>query len=184
MSLITLIGKNMAEEGKEFYYLGPNNDCKDCRLKGVCFNLEAGSRYRVVEVRPQEHECREFDGDMVTAVVVEKVPTPAGIPKKQAIDGSVMTFQTPKCDNVGCRNYWLCHPVGKADGAKYKVESVSEDLECPAGLGMVSVTLLRSELLAGDALVHVDVELAHAVDDLLRQSGDIGLGLSLLAGVV
>ena len=58
MTLITLIGEEMAREGAEFYFLGPLTECKDCRLKGVCFNLEQGSRYRVSEVR-DAHLCRE-----------------------------------------------------------------------------------------------------------------------------
>lgn len=141
MALITLLGNAHAEVGREFYFMGPLTDCKDCRLKGVCFNLEPGSRYRVVEVRPQVHECHEYDGDSVTAVVVEKIPTPAAIPKKQAIEGSVITFQESRCTEVSCRNYWLCHAPGKTDGGKYSVTSVKEDLDCPIGEKMVSVDL-------------------------------------------
>ena len=143
MALITLIGTGSAAEGREFYYLGPMDDCKDCRLKSVCFNLEDGARYRVVEVRPQIHECHEFDGDTVTAVVVEKIPTPAAVPKKSAIDGSIVTFQNAACGNIGCENYGICNPVGKADGAKYSVVAVKGGIECPIGRDMVSVDLLR-----------------------------------------
>lgn len=141
MALITLLGKTHAEVGSEFYFIGPLTECKDCRLKGVCFNLEPGSKYRVTEVRSQTHECHEYDGDEVTAVVVEKIPTSAAIPKKQAIEGSVITYQESKCTNIGCPNYRLCHAEGKKDGMKYSVASVKGDLECPIGEKMVSVDL-------------------------------------------
>ena len=141
MALITLLGKTHAEVGSEFYFIGPLTECKDCRLKGVCFNLEPGAKYRVTEVRPQEHECHEFYGDSVTAVVVEKIVTSAAIPKKQAIEGSVITYQESKCDNIGCPNYGLCHAPGKKDGMKYSVAAVKGDLECPRKEKMVSVDL-------------------------------------------
>ncbi len=141
MSLITLLGKSQAEVGKEFYFLGPLNDCRDCKLKGVCFNLEPGSRYRVVEVRPQTHACHEFIDDEVTAAVVEKISTPAAIPKKQAIDGSMITYQESKCQYLGCENYWLCHAPGKTEGSKYSVKSVIGDMKCPKGDKMVRVDL-------------------------------------------
>ncbi len=141
MALITLLGKSQAEVGNEFYFIGPLTDCKDCRLKGVCFNLEPGSRYRVIQIRPQEHDCREYDGDSVVAVEVEKVATPAAVAKKVAIDGSMITYQDSSCENVGCPNYFLCHAVGKRDGQKYSIVGVKGDLECPRGDKMVAVDL-------------------------------------------
>ena len=142
MALITLLGNSYAEVGREFYFMGPLTECRDCRLKGVCFNLEPGAKYRVLEVRPQVHECHEFDGDKVTAVAVEKIPTKAAVQKKVAIDGSVITYQEPKCNNVGCKNYFLCHAPGKKEGMKYSITAVDDDLECPIGEKMVSVDLL------------------------------------------
>ena len=65
MALITLLSEPQAKVGGEFYFMGPLTDCKDCRLKGVCFNLEPGSRYRVVEVRSQRHACEECEGEVV-----------------------------------------------------------------------------------------------------------------------
>ena len=144
MTQITLVGASLAEPGREFYYLGPISECSDCRLKNVCFNLDPGSRYRVVEIREQKHDCREFLGDAVVAAVVDKVPTPAAVAKKSAMEGSIVTFQHPACKNMGCNNYRLCHPVGKSDGDKSSVSSVKGDLACPIGLDMVQVDLLRA----------------------------------------
>ncbi len=143
MVLITLLGVPQAEAGKEFYFVGPMNDCKECKLKGVCFNLEPGSKYRVVEIRPQSHECHEYLDDKVVAAVVEKIPTPAAVPKKQAIEGSMITYQESKCEQLDCPNYWLCHAPGKVAGAKYSIQSVGGDLDCPRGDKMVGVDLFR-----------------------------------------
>lgn len=141
MALITLLSEPQARTGGEFYFLGPITECKDCRLKGVCFNLEPGSRYRVVEVRSQRHACPECEGEVV-AVEVEKVPTPAAIPKKGAMDGVTITYTESKCDRVGCPNYNLCHATGKREGQKYMVTRLGGDLECPVGERMVAADLL------------------------------------------
>ena len=118
MALITLLSEPQAKVGGEFYFMGPLTDCKDCRLKGVCFNLEPGSRYRVVEVRSQRHACEECEGEVV-AVEVEKVSTPGAVP-----------------------NFWRCHAVGKREGQKYTVTKLGKDLECPIGEKMVAADLL------------------------------------------
>ena len=141
MALINLLSEPQAKVGGEFYFMGPITDCKDCRLKGVCFNLEPGSRYRVVEVRNQRHSCQECEGEVV-AVEVEKVPTPGAIPKKGAMEGVTLTYAESKCPEVSCPNYWLCHAVGKRDGQKYTVVRLGKDLECPIGEKMVAADLL------------------------------------------
>lgn len=142
MSPITLIGTGLAEVGKEFYFEGPNWKCQDCKLKGVCFNLEKGSRYRIVEVRNQKHECPDFDGDSVVAVDVEKIPTRASIPKKQAIEGGIITFQEIKCNNIGCENYQRCRAYGKQDGQKYHIVRICGDIICPIGEKIVAADII------------------------------------------
>lgn len=141
MALITLIGEPQARAGAEFYFMGPLTECKDCRLKGVCFNLEPGSRYRVVDVRNQRHPCEVSEGDVV-AVEVEKVPTPGAVPKKGAMEGVTITYSEPKCQEVGCANFGRCHAVGKRDGQKYTVVRLGRDLDCPIGEKMVDADLL------------------------------------------
>ena len=92
----------------------------------MCFNLEPGSRYRVVEVRSQRHACEECEGEVV-AVEVEKVSTPGAVPKKGAMEGVTITYTEPKCQEISCPNYWRCHAVGK---------------RCPIGEKMVAADLL------------------------------------------
>ena len=141
MPQITLVGRALAEVGKEFYFEGPNWKCQECKLRNVCFNLEDGARYKVTEVRTQEHDCPDFDGDKVVAVMVEKIPTPASVPKKQAIEGSVITYQVSKCQNISCDNYWRCHAHGKEDGVRYTIVKMYNKMDCPLGEELVAVDL-------------------------------------------
>jgi uncharacterized protein len=141
MVLITLIGEPTAQLGNRFVYLGPLTDCKECKLRNVCFNLEQGAMYEVTRIRNQTHQCMERE-DLVHVVEVEKVPILASIPKKQAIDGSMITFQYPKCGNIGCKNYGNCYPIGAQDGKKYSITEVQKDVDCPIGEKMVFVKML------------------------------------------
>jgi len=141
MVMITLIGEPTARVGNRFYYLGPLTDCRECKLRNVCFNLEPGGLYEVTKLRGQTHECIEREG-LVHVVEVERLPIPAAVPKKQAMEGSVITVQLPRCNNPGCAHHALCFPIGAEDGRKYSVEEVGEDLECPVGEDMVSVRML------------------------------------------
>ncbi len=141
MAQITLIGTDLAKQGSEFYYLGPMEECADCKFSKVCFNLEEGSKYRVVEIRLQEHECHEYAGDSVTAVEVEKIPTQASVGKRQAMEGSRITYKGSECKNISCEKYGICHPIGKVPGSKYIVQKVDGDLDCPLGEKLVLVEL-------------------------------------------
>ena len=55
MVLVTLVGERLANEDEEFVYLGPNNECKNCKLKTVCFNLKPGRQYKIIKVREKQH---------------------------------------------------------------------------------------------------------------------------------
>ena len=61
--MITLIGKDLAKKGQEFVFLGPAEDCEDCRFKSSCVgNLEENRKYVVVEVRDNEQKCPIHSG--------------------------------------------------------------------------------------------------------------------------
>ena len=139
---ITLVGKAIAKEGSEFYYIGPAEECDGCKLRNVCHNLEEGTRFRVTSVRGQEHACALLEDEPVVAVEVEKTTTPAILPKKGLLEGITITYSVSKCDEIGCPNYGLCHPVGKTEGSKYSVARMGKDVECPRGDRLVSVDLL------------------------------------------
>lgn len=140
MMLITLIGEPQAKVGNRFYYLGALTECKECRLKGVCFNLEPGHLYEVTALRDTEHDC-EIHESKVRVVEVEKRPTLATVPRKKAIDGSMITYESVKCTNLGCVNYVNCHPIGIEDGMKLSITEMIGDIECPIDESLVLVKL-------------------------------------------
>jgi hypothetical protein len=130
MVLVTLIGERQVKEGNEFVYTGPLSECKDCRLKGVCFNLEEGKRYRISSVRMLHHTCRVHE-DGVRVVEVETVPVDAVVSVKSAVEGSTVTLEFPKCGEIGCEHYRLCHPLGLKDRQKATIIEVKKKVNCP-----------------------------------------------------
>ena len=85
---------------------------------------------------------RDLAHEPVVAVEVEKTATPAILPKKGLLEGITITYSVSKCDEIGCPNYGLCHPVGKTEGSKYSVSRMGKDVECPRGDRLVAVDLL------------------------------------------
>jgi len=140
MVLITLIGETQARIGNRFYFVGPLTECKECRLRGVCFNLEPGSLYEVVALRDTLHDCPMHEGS-VRVVEVEKKPTLASVLRKYAIDGNTITFESRRCDNLGCENRMYCIPMCIKDGTKLRITDVLGDIECPIGENLVLVKL-------------------------------------------
>lgn len=48
---ITLIGSRLAREGLEFIFKGEMPECKKCRLKNTCLNLEPGAGIKLLELK-------------------------------------------------------------------------------------------------------------------------------------
>lgn len=140
MVLITLIGKDQAKVGNRFYFMGPQTECKECKLKGVCFNLEPGRQYEVTSVRDTYHDCKMHD-DGVRAVEIVKISTRATVSKKFAIEGGIITFEESDCGRMGCSNYSYCHPIGIKTGDKRTVDEVIGELDCPISDNLVLVKL-------------------------------------------
>lgn len=141
MAAITLISESQAKQGHRFYYMGPQLDCKECKLKTVCFNLEQGAMYEIKALRDQAHDCT-FNEDRVRVVEVEKIPQRTAVPKKSAIEGSVITFQDIECGRMDCSNYRICHPAAVENGKKYSVKEIEGDVDCPIDEKLVFVRLL------------------------------------------
>ncbi|MFQ6060497.1 MAG: UPF0179 family protein, partial [Thermoplasmata archaeon] len=108
--LITLIGERQVREGNEFIYHGPLTNCRECRLKSVCFNLEEGRRYRIKGIRGVRHECKIHE-DGVQVVEVESVPLSIALSGKSAIEGSTVLLEFPECHEISCKEYSICHPI-------------------------------------------------------------------------
>jgi len=132
MVLVTVVGELQCRKGLEFVFGGPLAECRDCKVRNVCFHLEEGRIYRVTAVRDVHHECKVHEGG-VRVVEVEKVPTRAAIQKSAAVEGSLITFEESNCDWIGCKHFGVCRPAGASEGMKFRVASAGEDLDCPRG---------------------------------------------------
>lgn len=140
MVTITLIGEHQAKEGEQFVYMGPLTECRDCKLKAVCFNLDVGNAYKITVIRDVHHECKIHE-EGVRVVEVEKIPMRCAVGQKYAMEGSLITLEDPRCKNLACEKYRLCRPPGLEHGTKYKVTVVKGEVECPEGNKLVEVEL-------------------------------------------
>jgi uncharacterized protein (UPF0179 family) len=133
MVLVTVVGKLQCKEGFEFAFKGPVAECKECKVRNVCFHLDENRRYRVVQMRNVEHECRIHE-EGVRVVEVERVPTRVALPSRVALEGSMLSLEPRECMNVSCPNYRLCRPLDGVKGMRFKITSVEpKELECPIG---------------------------------------------------
>ncbi len=138
--LITLVGERQVKEGNEFIYLGSLTECKECKLKGVCFNLEEGRKYKIRNVRGVRHECKIFD-ESVRVVEVEQAPLTVASNGKGAIVSSTITYNFPNCNEMSCSSYRLCHPIALKTGGKGKILEVGKDLDCTRGFELKEITI-------------------------------------------
>lgn len=132
MVLVTVVGESQCKKGFEFVFSGPLAECRDCKVKNVCFHLEQNRRYRVTEVRDVHHECKMHEGG-VRVVEVEKLPTRAALPVRIAVEGSMITFEENACDMRSCEHFRLCRPLDAADGMRLRIKAVEGDIDCPKG---------------------------------------------------
>jgi uncharacterized protein (UPF0179 family) len=132
MPLVTLIGEKLAKVGNEFIYIKANNDCRNCKLKTVCFNLKPGRRYQITKIREKRHSCSVHDG--VTAVVeVKEMPINAII-DKMISENHIKKFEKIECDNIGCNYYELCNNIALQQDKNYTItRKYDEIIECPIG---------------------------------------------------
>ena len=129
---ITLLGREQARVGHRFIYSGPLQDCRECQLKNICFNLVEGRRYLVKHVREKAHPCAVFE-DGVRVVEVERVPFRAGIPRSMIVEGSVITFHPQGCRSPDCSDYLLERPPDVPDGTRIRIIGILSEHTCPDG---------------------------------------------------
>ena len=139
MVLVTLIGEKIAEKDLEFTYLGPLNECKDCKIKNICFNLKPYYKYKIRNIRNKRHSCSIHKGDVVV-VEVEQLPILTTIDKKYS-KGSITQIHPNTCDDVLCDHYNLCHEPSLQKNKKYKITNVLSTIDCPQGLKLQEVEL-------------------------------------------
>lgn len=129
MPLVTLIGEKLAKENTEFIYLGPQTDCKNCKLKTVCFNLKPGRHYKITKIRDKRHSCNVHDG--TTAVIeVQELPVIAAIDKKLS-EGDATKIENKECGNIGCAHFELCSNIFLKKDKNYKIAKIYEEIDCP-----------------------------------------------------
>jgi uncharacterized protein (UPF0179 family) len=140
MVLVTVVGESQCKKGFEFVFGGPLADCRDCKVKNVCFHLEQNRWYKVTGVRDVHHECKIHEGG-VRVVEVERMPTRAALPKESAHEGSMITFVETDCDRRGCPNFKVCRALGALEGMRFRVAAVEAELDCPRGRKLAVVSL-------------------------------------------
>ncbi len=131
MPMVTLIGEKLAKEGDEFIYLGPNNDCRNCKLKTVCFNLKPGRRYKITNVREKRHSCTIHEGN-AAVVEVQELPILAAVDNKLS-KGLTSKIEKQECGNIGCEHYDLCCNIALQKDKSYKITKTYKQIDCPIG---------------------------------------------------
>ncbi|WP_321430805.1 UPF0179 family protein [uncultured Methanolobus sp.] len=136
---ITLIGSKLAKEGEDFVFMGESRECKKCKLRKTCLNLDPGRKYRVAKIRNNTvHDCFIHD-DGVLTVEVETAPILAAIESRKAVVGSKISYELPKCKEFDDSVYDILYPEGLKEGDKCTVVKVHGPMED----GMVSGCSLK-----------------------------------------
>ena len=141
--MITLIGKDLAVEGKEFVFLGPAEDCENCRFKSSCIsNLEENRKYVVVNVKDNEQKCPIHSEGAVVPVEVDRAEITLLTDSKNIFEGSTFTYNAPDCDE-NCDFHDECFPEGLQENDKcivLKNEGKHKE-ECKKNLKLNRLTL-------------------------------------------
>ena len=141
--MITLIGKDLAIEGQEFVFLGPADECENCRFKSSCVgNLEENRKYVVTDVKDNEQKCPIHSQGAVVPVEVERAQIDLLTSSKSIFEGSTFTFNAPDCDEV-CDWHDLCFPDGLIENDKCIVleNNGKHKGECKKGYRLNELTL-------------------------------------------
>lgn len=137
MVLVTLVGEQLAVEGKEFIYLGANSECRNCQLKTVCFNLKPGRNYRITKLREKSHDCNIHEGKVIV-VEVEELPLTVAVSNEPS-EGATVTIEKKECKNIGCDSFDICTTTAIQNGKTYTVKKVYEKLSCPKNYQLYKV---------------------------------------------
>ena len=135
MANVTLIGEKQAKKGNMFVYIGPLSECRECKVKTVCFNLEEGRKYKVKEIRAMHHNCKIHEGGV--RAVEHAISSDSAIEKAR-----VTIDNPPNCPNRGCDNYKLCFPTGLKAASQYEIKVVKGNVNCTEGKKLKEVVLI------------------------------------------
>ncbi|MDH7517383.1 MAG: UPF0179 family protein [Candidatus Thermoplasmatota archaeon] len=140
MPLVTLVGEKIAREDNEFIYIGPNNDCRNCKLKTVCFNLKPGRKYKITKIRDKKHSCSIHEGNTAVVEVIE-MPLIVAIEKNLLEGNTIKIEKKTLCRNIGCSNIELCNNPALQNGKTYAIKNVYDPVICPIEKDLKKVEL-------------------------------------------
>ncbi|MEM1575413.1 MAG: UPF0179 family protein [Nitrososphaerota archaeon] len=127
--ITTLVGSFQAKIGYKFLFNEPAKECYYCDLSQVCIdNLEVGRIYKIIEILGKKHECSIHEGGVIAVKVIES-EIEVAINAEKAFEGAIIDFQTNECDEVFCKNYELCNPIGLKNNEKCKILKLSHSIE-------------------------------------------------------
>lgn len=138
---LTLVDSKVAKEGYEFVNYGQADECRTCNLAKACLNLESGRKYRVVNVRDKEHECKIVG--RATVVEVEESDVPTALEARKVYPGSKIEFEPITCDDIFCKNMKHCKPEGVESGDACRILDSIGKIKCDEGHDLVLVSLRR-----------------------------------------
>ncbi|MDO5823407.1 UPF0179 family protein [Methanobrevibacter sp.] len=141
--MITLIGKDLAKKGQEFVFLGPTDECENCRFKSSCLgSLEVNRKYVVLDVKDNEQKCPVHAEGIVVPVEIDRAEIELLTPSKNIFEGSTFTFSAPDCDEK-CDYHDFCFPEGLKENDKCIVlnNEGKHEGECRKGLSLNKLTL-------------------------------------------
>ncbi len=127
---ITVIGERLASKGSEFYFMGPTEVCKRCKVRGTCLNLDEGRKYRVKEIRSDKLlSCELHDGGVV-AVIVEQATVSALVDSKKAIKGAQLVFEPVqyRTGDLDDEYVEMLNPEGLFKGDKCTITEIGETI--------------------------------------------------------
>ncbi len=139
MAIVTLIGEKLSIKDLEFTYLGPNNDCRNCQLKNVCFNLKIGRKYKITNVRDKKHVCNVHEG-AVKVVEVEELPIKATI-NKNLSKGTKTKATKKECKSIGCDFHNICTNIAIQKDKTYEIKKTNGKIPCPNDYELYEVEL-------------------------------------------
>ena len=140
--MITLIGKDLAQKGVEFVYLGPAEECENCRFKSSCVDsLELNRKYVITDVKDNEQKCPVHSQNVVIPVEIERAQIDVLTTSKNIFEGSTFTYDAPKCDEY-CEFHDLCFPDGLMEKDRCIVlKNQGKHKECKKGYALNKLTV-------------------------------------------
>ncbi len=105
-------------------------------------NLEPGRIYKVMKKRNKFFPCRIHE-DGVQVVEVSELDLDVNIETRLVFPSGIITFKPQECQDVSCRSYTKCVPLGIVNGDKCKILSVNDPVKCPLNRSLVLVKLQR-----------------------------------------